>query len=501
MSNPIEESARGDVAHQVVDWLTNEVGFRKKSTLVSARGEEKITIEEIQPLLQGDLASLLQFFSQHTVSTPNATRIRQTLASYCNYLTSNDSSGSGPDALEYLKLRGDIQDKDNREKDLAAEIRGLELDNRSSMQSISDIRTKKQAIETRIRDLRMQILVRQAMSENVRRLSQRMQLLVHEMTHGISTAQKAPASADLIQAIQGLGTERSSHQGNSGTSVNGLLTRLLSQVKQPMLQNQENSASEVGKRQQIIASIIYGLKDLEDKYLQMQNRRSSLSQESKVAESNLNQQIETLASELKMHAASTAATGDETNFQNTIPLVVLLDAASSVSRSQQHGQLMVPVETSALARSNTSVDAKVSELASVIRSIRQGMADIGNAVDITSEYAQKKVAAANKQLLEALRYPDLRKAFNQVKMSQLEQFQVDPGNEKKAGPFVTHNRYSGVERSQQIAELSHMANPELEMTMVSCQQQKRKTNLFAKSFTKNICIIYVMLGITRVSCF
>ncbi|KAJ1717883.1 hypothetical protein LPJ61_007082, partial [Coemansia biformis] len=65
MSSATETSGKAELAQQIAHWATRELGFRKKATLVTARGEETINAAEIEPLLQGELAQILELASTH----------------------------------------------------------------------------------------------------------------------------------------------------------------------------------------------------------------------------------------------------------------------------------------------------------------------------------------------------------------------------------------------------------------------------------------------------
>ncbi|KAJ2335720.1 hypothetical protein GGI00_001217, partial [Coemansia sp. RSA 2681] len=76
----------------------------------------------------------------------------------------------------------------------------VELGNRAAMQSISDLESKRNAAEARIRELRLQILVKQAVAEKIRPLSKRMKALVQEMTSSYSSTQTT-SSLDLAWSV------------------------------------------------------------------------------------------------------------------------------------------------------------------------------------------------------------------------------------------------------------------------------------------------------------
>ncbi|KAJ1761858.1 hypothetical protein LPJ69_002942, partial [Coemansia sp. RSA 1752] len=65
MVGSLETKSKAEAARHIAQWATNELGFRKKTTLVTARGEENIVGDDIEPLLQGELAAVLDLASSH----------------------------------------------------------------------------------------------------------------------------------------------------------------------------------------------------------------------------------------------------------------------------------------------------------------------------------------------------------------------------------------------------------------------------------------------------
>ncbi|KAJ2717625.1 hypothetical protein H4R23_005256, partial [Coemansia sp. Cherry 401B] len=82
MASAGRAESKPEVAQRIAQWATDELGFRKKTTLVSARGEERITGDDVEPLLQGELAAVLELASTHLVSSQNAADGRRKLAIY-----------------------------------------------------------------------------------------------------------------------------------------------------------------------------------------------------------------------------------------------------------------------------------------------------------------------------------------------------------------------------------------------------------------------------------
>ncbi|KAJ2314850.1 hypothetical protein IWW54_000677 [Coemansia sp. RSA 2705] len=198
MASAGRAESKPEVAQRIAQWATDELGFRKKTTLVSARGEERITGDDVEPLLQGELAAVLELASTHLVSSQNAADGRRKLAIYATQ-TRAESDRS----LEHVALRRSLLDLRTKERGVLADIKSVELENRATIQTIGDISAKRRATEGRIRELRLQILKKQLMAENLRRQTSRMRVFAQEMSTGADIAQTPgilPETADAVAA-------------------------------------------------------------------------------------------------------------------------------------------------------------------------------------------------------------------------------------------------------------------------------------------------------------
>ncbi|KAJ2682514.1 hypothetical protein H4R19_007116, partial [Coemansia spiralis] len=184
MSGAAGASDKAELAQHIAHWATHELGFRRAATLVTARGEETIGAADIEPLLQGELAQVLEALSVQIVSAQTAEQKRRRLAAFCALSRVDAEAG----ALGYVQLRRDLQALDSREQELAADVRNTETASRATIQSIDELEAKRRAAEERIRELRLQILKKQLMAEDARRLAGRMKLLVHDMSTAADTA-------------------------------------------------------------------------------------------------------------------------------------------------------------------------------------------------------------------------------------------------------------------------------------------------------------------------
>ncbi|KAJ2473445.1 hypothetical protein GGI02_000856 [Coemansia sp. RSA 2322] len=190
MSSNANSRSKSEVAQAVAQWATGELGFRKHSTLVTAKGEEKIEAADIEPLLQGELVRILDLASRRVVSSRRALYARQKLAAYCTQSTLASESL----ALPYIALRRSLTQLETQEGALLTEVEGVEHENRAAIQSIDALEFKRNAAAARIRELRLQIVIKQAVAEKTRRMTERMKVLVQEMASSCTTTTHSTVS-------------------------------------------------------------------------------------------------------------------------------------------------------------------------------------------------------------------------------------------------------------------------------------------------------------------
>ncbi|KAJ1836896.1 hypothetical protein LPJ73_007576, partial [Coemansia sp. RSA 2703] len=136
-----------------------------------------------------------------------ATQIRAILASYCAQAT--PSSGSKDQPVSYVALRKTLRDIHEREKVAMSEIKTAELESANSIKEIDSLAAKKSAAESRIKELRLRILLKQAMAEKVHRLSQRMSVLIRETkvaAGGSKASMETEPLFDMLKSIEGRST-------------------------------------------------------------------------------------------------------------------------------------------------------------------------------------------------------------------------------------------------------------------------------------------------------
>ncbi|KAJ2722009.1 hypothetical protein GGI07_003599 [Coemansia sp. Benny D115] len=177
-------SKKTETAQLIAQWATHELGFRKESTLVTAKGEERITAADIEPLLQGELATILELSATHLVSSQRASHVRSTLAAYCTQPTNTTAprSQNQQHPTARVALQKDLLKIQLKEKHLAEDIASAELENQEAIRIIDDLNDKRSAAESRIRELRLQILAKQTIAEKTSRISRSMRVLTREMS-------------------------------------------------------------------------------------------------------------------------------------------------------------------------------------------------------------------------------------------------------------------------------------------------------------------------------
>ncbi|KAJ1939972.1 hypothetical protein GGF37_004179, partial [Kickxella alabastrina] len=190
--------SKAETAELIALWATHELGFRKASTLVTAKGDEKLAPSDIEPLQQGELANFLELSATHLVSSQRANQVRQMLAAYCSTQPA-PSTSTRDQPKAFIALYNDLKSASAKEQKVVSEIQGMELENLGCIQAIDELEVKRSATESRIRELRLQILVKQEMAEKVRRLSKRMRILIREMA--VASGDSSETSADHLYEL------------------------------------------------------------------------------------------------------------------------------------------------------------------------------------------------------------------------------------------------------------------------------------------------------------
>ncbi|KAJ2736297.1 hypothetical protein IW152_000857 [Coemansia sp. BCRC 34962] len=450
MSSNADARSKAEIAHSVTQWATEELGFRRPSTLVSAKGEEKIKAADVEPLLQGDLVRILDLATRHVVSSRRALYSRHKLAAFCA------QPDPKPAQLPYIALRRSLKQLEARENILLTEIQSVELDNRAAIQSIGDIESKRNAMEARIRDLRLQILVKQAVAEKIRRLSKRMRVLVQEMTSCYSSTQATASSMDLSWSADAGSSMHTSGALAPSDRIDELIAQL--QNAKPAhcigVQGPKDAIPDDAfiQRQLMIACIISCLKDLEDQHVQMWSTVKALRSRITEGRSELDRKIELAASQLNMSVAS--AGGSALDFRTAILRAVIQDAVSQVGH--RVGSLVPALEIADVCSwvSDDHTEA-VSDLVESIERVRALLAATRSAAQEAAEYAATRVAPTNESLLKASHYSDMRETWNAVELISLRHINIDSNHSqfRSADKLVTRSSFMDSGRSKVISDI------------------------------------------------
>ncbi|KAJ2741916.1 hypothetical protein GGI20_004855 [Coemansia sp. BCRC 34301] len=455
MSGERDAKSKTEIAHAVAQWATEELGFRRQSTLVTAKGEEKIEAADVEPLLQGELVRILEQVTRHVVSSRRASYTRHKLAAYCTQFSSDTKLLQ----LPYVALRRDLKQLETRESMLSSEIESIELDNRAAIQSISDMESKRNAAEARIRELHLQILIKQAVSEKIRRLSKRLKVLVHEMTSNYPSTQ-ATSSLDLTWSVDAM----SSAHNQGAQSPSDCISRLMTQLQSANPDSTDNgqvscdafSGDAYKRRQLMVACVISCLKDLESTHVQMWSTVKALSARLAEGRSELSRKIELAASQLNLSVAS--AGGSALDFRGAILGAVVQDAVSQVGNSMS---TFVPTLEAVNVRTWVADNhaETISDLIQSIEQVRALLAATRSAAQESAEYAANNVAPACEHLIKASHYLDMREAWNAVSLLRLQHVHIGSSNNghRSADKLATRSSFMDSGRGKMLADICREA--------------------------------------------
>ncbi|KAJ1957826.1 hypothetical protein EC988_000629, partial [Linderina pennispora] len=364
-------------AKDIADWATNELGFRKKATLVTMRGTEKLSESNIQPLLQGDLSSILAFLARHTVSKHTAQHARHRLASY-----HNDSP------YAYSDLRKQLDERTCAYMQSQQELDELALQNQKAVQAIESLAEEVKMAQLRIRERRTRVLVRQAMVVHLRRLVSCAEQLVRETACG-----QIGAEAGLRARAEGA-----------------------RRAMRALAEHGADRAEALEQRRAMVASVISFLKELQDRHVRLWSEINEMKAKVSNEAVELERTLERISRHLNAQAAPNSAPRD---FRNAILRAVEADALAQVSgRAAGFVPEISPADASdsgMWAKTDSyekvqDIASQMERLGSMLRAIRDSTADLVNG----------QVVPQSEALLKALRYVDLREAWNGVELAQLQ---------------------------------------------------------------------------------
>ncbi|KAJ2083866.1 hypothetical protein H4R24_000518 [Coemansia sp. RSA 988] len=475
-------NSKSELAGNVAEWATHELGFRKSTTLVTAKGEEKITSVEVEPLLQGELAIILDKASRHLISSQNAERSRRRIAAFC----AQSSGDKDIQSLQHVALTRELTVLNVKKQTVSADIKGIELDNHSTIRNINEIEAKRRAAESRIREHRLQILKKQLMAERLRRMTSRMRILTQEMRSGADTVQAPDTTAGTTMTVHGASVSYENDSDSPSVFLSSLISRLKaipagSQYAANSTQKLDDT-NTLEQTQSTIANIIYLLKRLEDQHLEMwtsvRTKRSQLD----VDQSKLFEKLEEIASQLRINSA----TDSDMNYDYKISVLqaVLRDAVAQVDKT---AKMLFPVLKIAETCTWTSNEHsnKAQEIAKTIKLVKNLAAASRNEAAEVKKYAGTDVADTHQHFVQALRYVDLRSGWDSIRLSDLQLIYLessDGGKEDKAvsGKLIAHSCFSGVERDRRLCDIAHettaISNQAHETTVERLGQQAVQVN-------------------------
>ncbi|KAJ1725673.1 hypothetical protein LPJ53_000152 [Coemansia erecta] len=389
-----------ETAELVAQWATHELGFRKPSTLVTTKGEDKLTPADVEPLLQGELANILELLATHVVSSQKAARIRTMLASYSAQAT--PSSGSKDQPVSYIALQKTLKDIHEREKAALSEIRAAELESANSIKEIDSLATKKSAVESRIRELRLRILLKQAMAEKVGRLSRRMSVLIRETkvaTGGSKASTETGPLLDLLRSIE----DKTLADDSDISIMSG------------------NPALEDGSREQsqvMVANLITDLKT--------RDSVGALKSEVSAAKSELAVKLEALSGKLNTETA--LGGGDARDYKEAVLQSVINDAVAQV-RGRVNSLVPQLVPARAHSWNSGSHNDKIALVATQVKHLRRLLSATQTVAAETRSFAVDELLPAYGHLQTSLRYTDTREAWNSADFWSLQRVAIDSSGE------------------------------------------------------------------------
>ncbi|KAJ2549026.1 hypothetical protein EV175_004602 [Coemansia sp. RSA 1933] len=438
-----------EVAKLIASWATNELGFRKRSTLVTAKGEETIQPENLEPLLQGRLANILELVATHVVSSQNASYTRRRLAEYCDRLGPGED---GPPDLEYIPLFTSVKQMRAKEQRLLSDIDGMHRQNSKAIHQITKLEIKKTAAERRIRELRLQILVKQSMAENLRRMGSRVKALTKEMMPNSSLVQPSGIYPDVVRSVMSASAmDRGAHH-----SPLEFLTALTTKAKEAasvcleetqLTRDKTQDSDDLYKeRQLMVAGIITCLKE------RVNSKKVDLVEK-----------VDRVAGQISMSAepGDGASLPDIADLRNAIFQISIQSAASHIN--ERLGSLVPDlVSQSRSVWSQSNGGEKTDQITQTVARIQTLLADIKQSAADVERLVLSAVSTESKRFVNSLFYADPREAWNAVDIWRLQNLTIDPSDQAKgvakpADKLVTRNNLVEVDRFEKVTSIfSHI---------------------------------------------
>ncbi|KAJ2645332.1 hypothetical protein GGH99_008304, partial [Coemansia sp. RSA 1285] len=141
---------------------------------------------------------------------------------YCEQLGSTREDS--PADLAYVSLFASVKQMRAKKQRLLSNISGMHSQNSEAIQKISDLEAKKISAERHIRELRLRILMKQAMAENLRRMDNRMVAGQLDMSSAATTSVTAengldaPGATEITKAMLRIAIRDTASQVSEGLS-------------------------------------------------------------------------------------------------------------------------------------------------------------------------------------------------------------------------------------------------------------------------------------------
>ncbi|KAJ1873143.1 hypothetical protein LPJ55_002501 [Coemansia sp. RSA 990] len=437
MAEPVNSQSKSKLAQYIAEWATDELGFRKRTTLVTARGEERVSGEDIEPLLQGDLAAILKLAATHLVSSEKAFISRRKLSSYSQSPTHSDSQ---PQA--YMALRRRLKELQAKEQACATEVKAVELENTSLIEKISDVAARRREAESRVRELRMQILKRQMMAENLRRATSRMRILNREMHVGSDTSQTPSVLPEVTAVI----TEALKLQSEVTVFDPAMILDNLGSKWKSLSASYE-------QLQVLVAGIISCVKELHDQHIKEKRNIQTLQDQLDARKTALVEKLEQVGGQLSLSAASKGEIAGD--YKLLIVQNALKGAAAQIKVETLVSETRVANLYVGTVGSHSNKVAEISQAMQQIRALFESIQS--TAADITHSFGVN-FCPAYSHLLQSLHYVDLRSLWDSINITRQQYINIEQSDGKKearsVGKLVTRNSFCEMNRDRM--QLAHM---------------------------------------------
>ncbi|KAJ2674857.1 hypothetical protein IWW42_001359 [Coemansia sp. RSA 1085] len=423
MAEPVNSQSKSKLAQYIAEWATDELGFRKRTTLVTARGEERVSGEDIEPLLQGDLAAILKLAATHLVSSEKAFISRRKLSSYSQPPTHSDSQ---PQA--YMALRRRLKELQAKEQACATEVKAVELENTSLIEKISDVAARRREAESRVRELRMQILKRQMMAENLRRATSRMRILNREMHVGSDTSQTPSVLPEVTAVI----TEALKLQSEVTVFDPAMILDNLGSKWKSLVKGHELAAG-YEQLQVLVAGIISCVKELHDQHIKEKRNIQTLQDQLDARKTALVEKLEQVGGQLSLSAASKGEIAGD--YKLLIVQNALKGAAAQIKVETLVSETRVANLYVGTVGSHSNKVAEISQAMQQIRALFESI---------------QSTAA------DSLHYVDLRSLWDSINITRQQYINIEQSDGKKearsVGKLVTRNSFCEMNRDRWLRD-------------------------------------------------